>query len=99
MRWLAFVTAFAVALGTTAAPGVGHAAQRDRVRHMAESAELQPLGAVLKAIARRYPGRALDARRVERDGRPLYQIKWLGQDGKVRDITADARTGQILQVR
>jgi uncharacterized membrane protein YkoI len=99
MRWLALVTAFAVALGVTAAPGVAHATQRERVRHVAEGVELQPLGAVLRGIGRRYPGRALDARRVERDGRPLYQIKWLGQDGKVRDITADARTGQILQVR
>jgi len=36
---------------------------------------------------------------AEHDGRPLYRIKWLGADGKVRDITADARTGEILAVR
>ena len=57
------------------------------------------LGAVLRAIGARYPGRALDARRVERDGRAIYRIKWLGDDGKVREITADATTGQILSVR
>jgi hypothetical protein len=59
----------------------------------------QPLGAVLRAIGERYPGHALDARRIERDGRALYRIKWLGDDGKVREITADARTGEILSVR
>lgn len=62
-------------------------------------ADEQPLGAVLRAIGQRYPGRALDARRIERDGRALYRIKWLGDDGKVREITADARTGDILSVR
>ena len=62
-------------------------------------AESKPLGAVLRAIGARYPGHALDARRVERDGRPLYRIKWLGDDGKVREITADAATGEILSVR
>jgi len=62
-------------------------------------ADRQPLASVLRAIARRYPGRALDARQIEREGRALYQIKWLGDDGKVRDVTADARTGEILQVR
>ena len=62
-------------------------------------ADQQPLGMVLKAIGERYPGRALDARRIERDGRALYRIKWLGDDGKVREITADAETGAILSVR
>ena len=57
------------------------------------------LGAVLRRIGARWPGRALAARTVERNGRELYLVKWLGADGKVRDITADARTGEILRVR
>lgn len=57
-----------------------------------------PLGAVLRQIGERWPGRALAAHTVDRDGRPVYRIKWLGDDGKVRDITADARTGEILRV-
>ncbi len=61
-------------------------------------ADQPPLGAVLRRIGQRYPGRALAAHVIERDGRSLYRIKWLGADGKVRDITADARTGEILRV-
>jgi Peptidase propeptide and YPEB domain len=61
-------------------------------------AERPSLGAVLRTIGQRYPGRALAAHVIERDGRSLYRIKWLGADGKVRDITADARTGEILRV-
>jgi hypothetical protein len=59
----------------------------------------QPLSAVLQQIDQRIPGRALDARRVERDGRNVYRVKWLGEDGKVRDVTVDAESGRILRVR
>ena len=87
-----------------AAPSVGSAAavgarQRDASSSILQISDQQPLGAVLRSIAQRYPGRALDARRIERDGRALYRIKWLGDDGKVREITADAETGAILSVR
>jgi hypothetical protein len=62
-------------------------------------ADQQPLDAVLRSIRERFPGRALEARQIERDGRALYRIKWLGEDGKVRDILADATTGEIVRVR
>jgi uncharacterized membrane protein YkoI len=67
--------------------------------HAVVLASAQPLGQVLEAIGRRIPGRALDARRIERDGRTLYSVKWLGEDGKVRVITVDARSGEIKQIR
>jgi hypothetical protein len=79
--------------------GAAGALHRGASSGIAPIADQQPLGAVLRAIGERYPGRALDARRIERDGRALYRIKWLGDDGKVRDITADAETGAILSVR
>ena len=69
-----------------------------RAGTLLEIADQPPLGAVLRAIGQRYPGRALAAQAIERDGRSLYRIKWLGTDGKVRDITADARTGEILRI-
>jgi uncharacterized membrane protein YkoI len=66
---------------------------------LAQAAEVEPLGAVLKRIGQRYPGRALDAQLNERADPPVYRVKWLGDDGKVREVTADARTGRILDVR
>ena len=66
---------------------------------MAQAEGVQPLGKVMRQIGRRYPGRALDAQLIERADPPVYRIKWLGEDGKVREITADARTGRILEVR
>lgn len=61
--------------------------------------QARPLESVLAAIDRRLPGRALDARVVEWQGRQAYAIRWIGDDGQVRDITADAVSGDILDER
>jgi uncharacterized membrane protein YkoI len=66
---------------------------------IAQAEKIEPLGAVLKGIEKRYPGRALDAQLDEREDPPVYRVKWLGDDGKVREVTADAHTGRILDVR
>ena len=50
-------------------------------------------------IKRRLPGQALGARLVEWQGREAYEIRWIGENGKVRDITADAVSGDILDER
>ena len=61
--------------------------------------EQMPLAQVLQRIEARFPGRALDAKFRKRDEQPVYRVKWLGADGKVRVITADARSGKIVAVR
>lgn len=59
----------------------------------------KPLEAVLETIRRRLPGRALGARLAEWRGREVYEIRWIGENGKVHDITADAVSGKILEER
>ena len=66
---------------------------------LAQTQEVKPLAAVLRTIKAQIPGRALDARRSQQDGQIVYRVKWLGEDGQVREITADARSGRILRVR
>jgi len=66
---------------------------------IAQAERVESLSAVLKRIGQRFPGRALDAQLIERADPPVYRVKWLGDDGKVREVTADARTGRILDVR
>jgi uncharacterized membrane protein YkoI len=64
----------------------------------AQAEDVKPLAQILQTIGERFPGHALDAELV-RQGEPRYRVKWLGEDGKVREITSDARSGQILDVR
>jgi hypothetical protein len=66
---------------------------------LAQAVQPIPLEAVLRMIEQRYPGRALGARLVDRKGRRAYRIKWIGDDGRVHEIMADANDGQILQIR
>lgn len=93
----AIVLPLILALGMVAPPGA--TAEYGGQLQLAQAGDTKPLGDVLSQIGKRYPGRALDARKIERDGQPAYAIKWLGEDGQVREIVADARTGQILDMR
>jgi uncharacterized membrane protein YkoI len=95
MRLLAVVL---LACGVAAAAGPAWPASPGAGPVLAQEG-VQPLGKVLRRIEERYPGRALDAELIEREQSPIYRIKWLGEDGKVREVTADARTGRILEVR
>lgn len=72
----------------------------DQSRSLApQQTEPQPLETVLQTIRQSWPGRALDARLVERSGRQAYEIRWIGDNGKVSDITADAMSGEIVDKR
>lgn len=93
------VQALLAALLVASAPAPLSAQNHERARSAVEAGEAKPLGKVLAAIARRYPGRALDAKLQERGDRLVYKIKWLARDGKVWEIVADARSGDILSAR
>lgn len=54
-----------------------------------------PLSVVLANIRSRYPGKLLNARASGN----YYYVIWLTPDGRRLDITADARTGNIVGVR
>ena len=86
-------------LGLAAMSGPSSAAPVVEERVMAQAEGVQPLGRVLRQIEQRYPGRALDAELNQRAEPPVYRIKWLGEDGKVREVRVDARTGRVLEVR
>jgi uncharacterized membrane protein YkoI len=96
MRLLAVVL---LACGLTAAASPAWPASPGAGPVLAQAEGVQRLAKVLRRIEDRYPGRALDAELIERQQSPIYRIKWLGEDGKVREVTADARTGRILEVR
>jgi uncharacterized membrane protein YkoI len=96
MRLLAVLP---VVLGLAAMSGPPSSAEVVENLVMAQAEGVQPLGRVLRAIEQSYPGRALDAELSEGAEPPVYRIKWLGEDGKVREVRVDARTGRILEVR
>jgi uncharacterized membrane protein YkoI len=94
MRWVLVL----LVLGGLLLPRIGAGAGPLGTLQLAQAEDVKPLAQILQTIGARFPGHALDAELVGQ-GEPRYRVKWLGEDGKVREITADARSGQILDVR
>jgi uncharacterized membrane protein YkoI len=94
MRWVLVL----LLLTGLCLPRIAVMAEPSAVLQLAQTGDVKPLAQVLQTIGQRFPGHALDAELVgQRE--PRYRVKWLGEDGKVREITADARSGEILDVR
>lgn len=72
--------------------GADWRAQSDQARGGVQSGRLVPLSAVIERIARRTPGRVLDAGLEGRN----YRVRWATTDGRRIDFIVDAETGQIL---
>lgn len=79
-------------------PGTAAAREPGPMLQLAQADDVKPLAQILDTIAKKFPGRALDAELVKQ-GNPTYRVKWLGEDGKVREVTSDAKNGEILDVR
>lgn len=74
--------------------------EQERVREAVQAGEILPLSVVLDRVRGQVPGRVLDARVRGGGSRPwLYVVKMLSSDNRVVVVTADARTGRVLEVR
>ena len=75
-----------------AAPGSGVAPETRPARPWAEGLTLDE--AVAK-VEKKYGARAVRAEEHTEDGRRVYRIRLLSEDGRVFDVSVDAATGQV----
>lgn len=74
--------------------------QQDEVRRAVREGRHIPLGQAIEAVRRRAPGRELDAGlEPGPNGRPVYRLRWAGQNGRRQDYMVDAGTGAVLGVQ
>src|SRR5512138_3067875 len=66
-------------------------------RRAVERGELLPLAKILAATEREVPGGVLEVELDEEDGRYLYEIEVLLNDGRVIELTYDGKTGKLLE--
>ena len=74
--------------------------EQDEVRRAVREGRHIPLGQAIQAVRRRAPGRELDAGlEPGPNGRPVYRLRWAGQNGRRQDYMVDAGTGEVLGVQ
>ena len=93
MRRLSFVLAALAFLAVQ--PALAQPRNDDRGRPGGQAGEVLPLGSILQRL--RMTGRLLDANLGQGPGgRAVYILRVLERDGRVRNLTVDARSGELL---
>ncbi len=72
---------------------------QDNARNAVKAGNVLSLEQILPRVRARFPGQHLDSRLVQAGGRAVYKVKMRMNDGSVKIITVDARSGNILGAR
>ena len=95
---------FSVALCLLGASPLLRADDHDRgshelARQALEQGRVLPLRTVLEKIERDYQGQALKVEFEQDDGRFLYKIRLLQNDGRMVKLKVDAMDGRVLDIK
>lgn len=88
-----------VLLGVAAASWADRPQDHERARTALEKGEILPLARVLEQVSRTHPGEVMAVELEPENGRWLYELKILLQDGRLGKIEVDARTGEVIDMR
>ena len=94
----------ALAVAAATAGTAAQAAERghgdhDLARQALERGQVLPLRTVLEKVEREYQGQVLKVEFELDDGRFLYEIRLLQQDGRMAKLKIDAVDGRVLQIK
>lgn len=78
-----------------------HADESDHemARRALREGKVMPLRAVLDKVEKEFKGQVLEVELEHDDGRFIYEIKMLGDQGMLSKLKVDAATGQILKIK
>ncbi len=72
------------------------ALSQDEALRQRQNGRVIPLETALKIAGRKVPGRVIEVDLAMRRGRPQYQFKIRRDDGVIKTVRLDARTGRII---
>lgn len=72
--------------------------EHEAVRFAVKRGEVMPLARILAIALKEIPGDVVEVELERDDGRIVYEIKVLTDNGRVREVRLDARTGGILDI-
>lgn len=94
-RWY---TLLLCALMLTLAPP-GLAVDIDEVMRLKESGAIMSLEDLLEKVRREYPGRIIEIELEKENGKYVYEIDLVDENGIVWELELDASTGDLLKLK
>lgn len=88
---------FCVLALSSAAPGL--AVDIDEVMRLKESGAIMSLEDLLERVRREYPGRIIEIELEKENGKYVYEIDLVDEDGIVWELELDASTGDLLKLK
>ncbi len=67
-------------------------------RHLLESGEILPLEVILNKIRDEFPGKIIEIELEKINQRIVYEIEILGNDGVIKGLFIDPKTGEVLYI-
>ena len=68
-------------------------------RQLLESGEILSLEAILEHVRENHPGKVLEVELEREEGKIVYEIEILTNQGVVKEIYVDAKSGRILSAK
>ena len=65
-------------------------------RRLLESGDILPLEIILKDVRQIFPGKVLEVELEKEDQQIVYELEVLGDDGVIKEIYINAKTGKLL---
>lgn len=72
--------------------------QHDDARRALQSGLVRPLEDILAEIRRNFPGEVIEIEFEQEDGRYIYEIEMIRPDGRVIEVTMDAKSMAVITV-
>jgi uncharacterized membrane protein YkoI len=71
--------------------------EHDTVRAIKQRGDILSLDRILQEARGQHPGRVLESELEEKDGRYVYEVELVDEQGRVREMKFDASTGEVLK--
>ena len=68
-------------------------------RRLREAGEILPLDNILTSLQQTHPGKVLEVEMEKKRDHIIYEIELLGDDGVIREIYIDARSGELIKIK
>lgn len=65
-------------------------------RRLLDAGEIMPLESILKNVREKFPGNILEVKLESKNRDIVYEVEVLGDDGVVKEVYIDARSGEVL---